>query len=271
MEFLARLSEAYARSANALKKAQARYKRDFDRGVRPVNKDIKVGDQVYLDTRAGATTRTQRSDAAHTSKLDYPVSGPFPVIGCRGHTYEIIIDGVPELVSSDRVRISPRYATHAPTTSDDVEEDINTENANDAERRDGREINETRRVDPEAGYGTREFMIDRLTAEGIDDTGTPVFRVRWKGYSPRDDTWEPEASLPAPIVARFRRDQGWPASKTAARATADGPATLCNRRSRSMKRSAPREAPDGAPRKTTPTRISARIASRQATPRAQRN
>ena len=197
MEFLARLSDPYARAASALKKSQARYKRAFDRSVRTVNKEIRIGDQVYLDTHAGATTRTQREEGTRKSKLDYPVPGPFPVIDCLGHTYEIPIDGVPELFNADRVRCAPRdtapeSATPVPATINDSQDGTDAEGTNDTAQQDEREFEDAHEVNPEGGYGAREFIIDKLTAEGIDDAGAPVFRVRWKGYPQRDETWEPE-------------------------------------------------------------------------------
>ena len=95
---------------------------------------------------------------------------------------------MPELISSDRIHLAPHTATHAPATLSDEENSTDAENANGVVRRDEHVFDDARKIDPEAGYGTRDFIIDRLTAEGIDDAGAPVFRVRWKGYSPRDDT-----------------------------------------------------------------------------------
>ena len=236
-----------------------------------MNKEIKVGDQVYLDTRAGATTQVQRDQGARTSKLDYPVSGPFPVIGCRGHTYEIVIDGVPELVSSDRIRVAPRIATPAPASLDDEEDTTAAEVANDATQRGERDLEAARKVNPESGYGTREFMIDRLMAEGIDDAGEAVFRVRWKGYSPRDDTWEPVDSLPAPIVARFRKDLKRTASSAAGRDTEPDRATTRDRRGPPPKKRTPEATSVTKPRRTPPSRSSSRLADKRTRHRLPRN
>jgi len=51
-----------------------------------------------------------------------------------------------------------------------------------------------------------EWVIDKLMTEGIDPlTGERYFKVRWYNFGPEADTWEPEADLPAPLVARCRR------------------------------------------------------------------
>lgn len=45
-----------------------------------------------------------------------------------------------------------------------------------------------------------ESLLDRKEVEGV-----PRYRVRWKGYSPEDDTWEPLENLQAilPLVQAF--------------------------------------------------------------------
>ena len=42
----------------------------------------------------------------------------------------------------------------------------------------------------------REYGVEDLIAAGIDDDGSILFHIRWKGYGPKDDTWEPESRLP---------------------------------------------------------------------------
>jgi len=45
-----------------------------------------------------------------------------------------------------------------------------------------------------------ESLLDRKEVEGV-----PRYRVRWKGYAPEDDTWEPLENLQAilPLVQAF--------------------------------------------------------------------
>ena len=41
----------------------------------------------------------------------------------------------------------------------------------------------------------REYEIEQLLDRGVAEDGSILFRVRWKGYGPQDDTWEPEEDL----------------------------------------------------------------------------
>ena len=50
-----------------------------------------------------------------------------------------------------------------------------------------------------------EYEIEDLIAAAIGDDGSILFHVRWKGYGPKDDTWEPESSLPRKMVRTARQ------------------------------------------------------------------
>ncbi len=50
----------------------------------------------------------------------------------------------------------------------------------------------------------QKFALNRILEEAVDNGSDAVFQVRWTGYGPDDDTWDPEAFQPAGMVARFR-------------------------------------------------------------------
>lgn len=49
----------------------------------------------------------------------------------------------------------------------------------------------------------REFVIERIVSHGRDDDNTLLFRVRWYGYEPNQDTWEPIGNLPRSHVLSY--------------------------------------------------------------------
>ena len=49
--------------------------------------------------------------------------------------------------------------------------------------------------------------MNRIIAEAKDNGGDAIFRVRWTRFGADDDTWEPEAYLPAGVVTPFRARQ----------------------------------------------------------------
>ena len=51
----------------------------------------------------------------------------------------------------------------------------------------------------------REYEIEKVLDAGVADDGSILFRIRWKGYGPRDDTWEPEENLPQEIARAARQ------------------------------------------------------------------
>ena len=58
-------------------------------------------------------------------------------------------------------------------------------------------------VDADNAQSEQEFEIEKLVAAGCDEDNARLFKVRWKGYGPHDDTWEPEEALPLDLVQEF--------------------------------------------------------------------
>ncbi len=55
------------------------------------------------------------------------------------------------------------------------------------------------------GPESREYAVDRLVSHGCQDDGSLVYRVRWYGYAPNQDTGEPAQQLPAELVRRYHQ------------------------------------------------------------------
>jgi Chromo (CHRromatin Organisation MOdifier) domain len=91
-------------------------------------------------------------------------------------------DDVP--VSSDRIKLAPVAAEY-----DDEEEEWYD------------------------GSPTDEFVFERITGMKKLNDGTLRYKLRWYGYGPEDDTWEPSAYLPAASLRRYHRKIWWTTSK----------------------------------------------------------
>ena len=69
-DYFQRLHVALQKASQSLERAQARYKKDVDRGIRATRR-IETGDHIFFDTRDGVAKCTQ---------LTHNISGPFRVL-----------------------------------------------------------------------------------------------------------------------------------------------------------------------------------------------
>lgn len=55
--------------------------------------------------------------------------------------------------------------------------------------------------------GAQEYWVEDILAHGIADDGTLLYKVRWTGYGPNDDTWEPESQFKNlyDVLAKYKR------------------------------------------------------------------
>lgn len=159
----------------ALASAQRRYKKAYDKRVRPVNKALRVGDWAYVET-----------GAQHPKKLDETVAGPFQVIGLDGHTFTVLRDGHPERVNGDKV-------ARAPTPTDKP-------NASTILR--GPQGVAVPMDHQESG---QEFVWERFVDYDRDPDGQLWLLVRWWGYTEEEDTWEPAEAFDERKVAEYCR------------------------------------------------------------------
>ncbi|CDF40922.1 unnamed protein product [Chondrus crispus] len=181
---LRKLRDALERTRVKLTAAQRRYKADFDKKVRfrPV---IEKGDRVYVDRPPRPLTSTERgdlpsNDGGPSVKLLPKTEGPFPVRSATETTVVVDQDGVSNRVSIDRITRMPRGP---------------------------RDVTAAAATQPAAGgepEPAAEYVIDHLVGHRENRTGTQ-YKVRWYGYAPADDTWEPAEGLPQAFIDRFWR------------------------------------------------------------------
>ena len=48
-----------------------------------------------------------------------------------------------------------------------------------------------------------EYVIEKLVGRRENDDGSVSYKVRWSGYSSKDDTWEPRTGLPIKLVSAY--------------------------------------------------------------------
>ena len=206
----------FAKAKNSLLKAQSYYKKAHDRKVRLRKTPIKEGSYVYREI--------PEHPIGINPKLASQVDGPFRVIRNDNETIVIEVKGKPIRVNSNRLTPAP-----IPSLTNDAEtgSSVPTTQMHPAK------ISPNDKIDSTPGsHGTepipshfnlqnatnspylgelnhqiaqQEYEISRLVAAGYDDNNQLLFKVRWKGYGPSDDTWEPETSLPPSLVAEFKR------------------------------------------------------------------
>ena len=63
---------------------------------------------------------------------------------------------------------------------------------------------------PPTDESTNTYVVEALTGHKPGADGTPLFRLRWYGYAPDDDTWEPAKHIYYNTVVRFCRRQRIP-------------------------------------------------------------
>ena len=98
-EFLIALDEIIAGAYNRLKKAQARYKKNFDKRVRRTNVKIGPEEYVFIDPTDGSKKK---------GKLQSPAEGPYRVQQRSDRTFTIDRKGATEVINPDRVAKAPR-------------------------------------------------------------------------------------------------------------------------------------------------------------------
>ena len=182
---LRRLRKSLQQANRRLTQAQKRYKDDFDKKVK-FALDVQPGQWVFVD-RPPRTLLPEEKQNDVTRKLLPRSTGPYEVTKTTGDTVTIKQDGLLNTVSIDRVALAPAPAT--------------------------RETTRTVTADPEGPFAEQqveedeepiavEFAIDQVVGHEFTPDGMK-YKVRWYGWTAKDDTMEPEAHIPYNFVKRY--------------------------------------------------------------------
>jgi Chromo (CHRromatin Organisation MOdifier) domain len=164
--------------------------------VKEKNKYVLPNSLVYL--------RREVHEGGRNPKLDDQVDGPYRVLETDGRVFKLRIgdDDVP--VSSDRITPAPESADYTSARTNPVEDipppvdtdenDVTTPGEDDATLE-------------------GEYVFERITGMRQRSDGSIQYKVRWYGYGPSDDTWEPSAHLPKDALRRYHRRTGWKSTK----------------------------------------------------------
>ena len=207
-------------SGAALKKAQQRYKANFDERVRPTKHVYKSGDLVFV-------RRESNSSGMPDHKLRTEVTDPVPIKKVNTASRYVVVtlpDGTDSTVSYDRLSpVTPRMVpdnstkdlvSHPePHTSlnDDIKINQNIPSlipsakpTSSRRRRSPRlnppipDVNALERESHEPPLYKRRRIVSF-------DAPRQRYRVRWYGYPTVFDTYEYAQFLPRTLVCEFRR------------------------------------------------------------------
>eukprot|EP00172_Hildenbrandia_rubra_P002260 Plantae.Rhodophyta-Hildenbrandia_rubra.ctg29896.p1 GENE.Plantae.Rhodophyta-Hildenbrandia_rubra.ctg29896~~Plantae.Rhodophyta-Hildenbrandia_rubra.ctg29896.p1 ORF type:complete len:136 (+),score=1.13 Plantae.Rhodophyta-Hildenbrandia_rubra.ctg29896:3-410(+) len=128
--------------------------------------DLKPDDLVFMERPRNPKTGNLRFPPGISPKLSYPVTGPYRIIKNEYPLFIVDISGI-------HTRVHVNRLTPAPSNT------------------------------PVTQQPSTEYEIDRLINHGYDDNNLLKFRVRWKNFRAKDDTWEYQHDLPETIVSAY--------------------------------------------------------------------
>lgn len=176
-KFLYRTDGAIQSAYGHLIRAQEGYKKYFDRRIREVDRNIKVGDYVYKDRIEGRSKPRQLTvDTAPNSKLRLPAVGPCRVISSEKQIFGIHRDGEIKRLIADRVVYAPLPPQMVPSipTPDDLAAKVHT---------------------------GPTYTVDKLSQHRPTDNSKAKFLVIWSAYF--TPTWEPRTHIPEELILRY--------------------------------------------------------------------
>jgi hypothetical protein len=188
--FLELVKTLRLRASGNLHKAQTRYKRNFESHVRGKNADLKEGDEAYV--------KVEVTEMGRNHKLESLFQGPYKVLENAKHALRLQIGDEQVRISSDSVTKAPSrefnpVETPPASSTPSVPPALSP---TDGIPRSQRRKKTVRFLLPEPEV-ERDYVIERIVDAQSDNAGQPLYRVRWMGYNPEEDTWEPEGNLPS--------------------------------------------------------------------------
>ena len=210
-DFLERLRTLRLKADGKLSMSQARYKRAYDRGVvRERNAHVREGGEAYV--------RVEVKEGGRSHKLDPLVHGPYKVVENDGHTFRLQMGPDTVRVSSDRITPAPPPTGATPLqagqqgSSSELPSTISVNSPRQPGNTSGtigsaprhKRVHWSPEVE-DPRLRQEEYVVDRIVDVGRDAQGGKMYRVRWFGYLPEDDTWESEGNIPKHFIRRYLR------------------------------------------------------------------
>ena len=184
LKFLEHLKGLLPMARRKLAEAQDRYKRNYDRRVRPKNNSLSEGSHVYV--------RREVHEPSVNPKLDQQVDGPYEVASNDEHTLLLRMGDKFIRVSSDRVTPAPeQVGPHA-------------------EGKEAVSPNSTESSSTVPPNEEPEYVVEKIVGTKRQSNGSHLYRIRWYGYGREEDTWEPREHLPEAMIRRYHRRTGLP-------------------------------------------------------------
>ena len=189
-----------AGAAEKMNKAQARYKKNFDKKIRPLL-HAHAGDWVYLSREQ--PTIASPGDLPRKHKLSSKAIGPFEVLSSDKHTVTILRDdGFVERVTRNRTARAPtpeNRCGHREADQASFENAVGQRNpAENVDTPGETAVRTAPSEDDDPEYHVVDKVVRYLPKED-------KFVVRWAGYGPEDDTTEPPGHLHWNTIVQYFR------------------------------------------------------------------
>ena len=161
-----------------VEKAQARYKRSFDKRVRPRRESLRVGDWVYV-----------KAHENQGGKLVFKTLGPYEVLKTDGRRLTIESDDGIRTINGNHATGAPEPPKGDPAWARAPAAWLGSSLSSSASK-------------------PLEAVFDHLVGQGYDEHERLMLKVRWFGYGSRKNNWHYVEDRPSEKVLQYcQRDQ----------------------------------------------------------------